>query len=855
MIFNATHNYANTFIDPKILRKPRNLIGNHRHCLLSVDEEGDGKKPLRRASWKRVRKLATRMASPLALLLIALIVCYSSHLLRAEDVSAETNDGIIQSGMSSEDEQAIEANKESFEFQAEVNRLMDIIINSLYKNKEVFLRELISNASDALDKIRFLALSAQKDSLGENDDLEIQISCNETLKTLTIRDTGIGMTKADLVANLGTVAKSGTTNFVEALSEGGGDMSLIGQFGVGFYSVYLVADKVRVVSKNNDDEQYIWESTADSSFSIAKDPRGDTLGRGTEITMFLKEDALDFSKQESIEALVQKYSEFITFPIKLYKKFEETVELEDDEDEDDDEDVEDDEDDEGTDEDEDMELEEEEEEAEKAPKMGTKVSYEWQTVNSNVAIWARDKEEVTEDEYNNFYRAISPGQGDSQAHIHFKAEGEVEFKSILFVPEAAGDLYDDYHNRKAGIRLYVRKVLIQDDFEDLLPRYLNFIRGVVDSDDLPLNVSRETLQQHKVLKVMAKKLVRKVLEMLRKMAADDGADGDDNDDNDEESEEGEKEKETGADKYLKFYEQFGRSIKMGVMEDAPNKIKLAKLLRYKSSTQDGLTSLEDYVERMPEWQNTIFYLAGESEEAVIKSPFLETAMKKGVEVLYLTEPIDEYVIQHLGDFDSNRFQSLSKEGVKFDDEDEDTRKKRAKMYKKNFKPLTDFLKKLYDGKVNKVTVSQRMESTPAMVVASQYGQSANMERIMKAQTFADNTRIQEMGGMRNMELNPRHPIIEELNTLVQDKPDDESTTDLAWLLYDTSLVASGFQQDSVDQFSERMYRTIGGALNVKNMDLVPELEVEEDEEDEEEDSAAPVESIDLDDGMMEEAEL
>merc|ERR1711871_758689 len=676
-------------------------------------------------------------------------------------------------------------------------------------------------ASDALDKIRFVSVSNEK-ALGDNKDLDISISFNETLKTLTIRDTGIGMTKADLISNLGTVAKSGTTNFVEALSEGA-DMSLIGQFGVGFYSVYLVADKVRVVSKNNDDDQYIWESTADSSFAIAKDPRGDTLGRGTEITMFLKEDAMDFTKQDTVEALVQKYSEFITFPIKLYKKTEQTVEVEDDDDEDEDTDSEDNSE---TDEDNDgLELEEEEDDDE-PPKTETITTYDWHRVNSNVAIWARDKEDVTEDEYNSFFRAISKSTGDAMAHIHFKAEGEVEFKSILYVGDSADGIYEDYHNTKAGIRLYVRKVLIQDDFEDLLPRYLNFIRGVVDSDDLPLNVSRETLQQHKVLRVMAKKLVRKVLEMLRKLATDDSEDADDTEGGEASGEE---------HPYIKFWYEFGRSIKMGVVEDTPNRAKLAKLLRFKSSktdSEDGpqWVSLDGYVKRMADWQKTIYFVAGESEEQVKKSPFLETALRKGVEVLYLTEPIDEYVMQHLGDFDGTKFQSLTKEGVKFGDEDEDIIKKRSKMYKESFKPLTDYLKTLFAGKVSKVTVSQRVESTPSIVVTSQYGQSANMERIMRAQTFANTDRVREMASTKTLELNPRHPIVIELNSLVQDSPDEQSTKDMSWLLYDTALMSSGFMQDDVDSYAERMYRTMASSMNVQSMDLAPELEVELDEE-------------------------
>ncbi|KAJ8601854.1 hypothetical protein CTAYLR_002662 [Chrysophaeum taylorii] len=393
---------------------------------------------------------------------------------------------------------AADDNVETFEFQAEVNRLMDIIINSLYKNKEIFLREVISNGSDALDKIRFLSVSDEA-ALANKKELEIRISFDKDARTLTVMDTGVGMTKADLVANLGTVAKSGTTNFVEAMSETG-DLSLIGQFGVGFYSVYLVADKVRVRSKHNDDDQHVWESSADSSFSVWKD-EDNSLGRGTEITLFLKDDAGEFLDQDRLEELVLRYSEFITFPIYLYKSKTETVTVEDDDDEvedlDDEEEEEDDE--------EDLDVEDEEDEEEEKTESVT--TWDWVQVNSQQAIWSRDAKDVTEDEYKSFYKSLSKDTEDPTTWIHFRAEGEVEFKSILFVPgQVPYDMYDSYHTKSAQLRLYVRKVLITDEFEDLVPRYLNFLRGVVDSDDLPLNVSRETLQQHKVLKVMGKKL-------------------------------------------------------------------------------------------------------------------------------------------------------------------------------------------------------------------------------------------------------------------------------------------------------------------------------------------------------------
>jgi len=767
------------------------------------------------------------------LFLLALLFA-GRYVVISEDVESSTSSesdatkatGVVMEGITAEMEDTISATKEKFEFQAEVNRLMDIIINSLYKSKEIFLRELISNASDALDKIRFLAVAATSDVLSATKDLEIKISFNADLKTLTIRDTGIGMTRADLVANLGTVAKSGTTSFVEGLSEGQ-DISLIGQFGVGFYSVYLVADRVRVVSKHNDDDQHIWESTADSSFSVAKDPRGDTLGRGTEITLFLKDDAHEFLKQERLEELIQRYSEFIMFPIKLYKKTQEVVEKEDEEEE------------EEEDKDEakdDNELSVEEEDDKPKEKKTEKVDvWDWHRINSNLAIWSRDKEEVKPEEYKSFFKAICKDPTEAHTWIHFKAEGEVEFKSILFIPTDALQTYDDYSSKSAGIRLYVRKVLIKDDFQDLLPRYLNFIRGVVDSDDLPLNVSRETLQQHKVLKVMGKKLVRKVLEMLRKLAGGQiGNEAPASEDDEEKKEDEDQSKHP----YIQFWNQFGKSIKMGVIEDAANRSKLAKLLRFKANTSgDKLISLDEYVGNMKEWQKDIYFLAGESPEAVKKSPFLEVATKKGVEVLFLTDPIDEYTFQHLSEFDGRKLQSLTKENLKFGDEDEDVVKKRVKMYKENFKPLVSYLKKMLEGKIGKVTVSQRVDKTPCVIVTAQYGNTANMERIMRAQTFADSKNVQAMTAGRTLEINPRHPIIIELNKKVESDPDAQSTKDLAWLIYDTALLSSGFFQDDLELYAERMYRTIGASLDVESFDLAPELEVPADEEEEEEKEA------------------
>ena len=717
---------------------------------------------------------------------------------------------------------------------------MDIIINSLYKNKEIFLREVISNGSDALDKIRFLAVSDAA-ALDTKKELEIRISFDKDARTLTIQDSGVGMTKADLVANLGTVAKSGTTNFVEAMSgDASGDLSLIGQFGVGFYSVYLVADRVRVRSKHNDDDQHVWESAADSSFTVWQDPLGDTLGRGTEIKLFLKEDAGEFLDQDRLEELVLRYSEFITFPIYLYKSKTETVEVDDDEDEDE-EDLDEEEEEESE---EDLEDDEYEEEEDDEPRTTTVTNWDWHQVNSESAIWSRDASDVDDEEYRSFYKTLSKDTADPTTWIHFKAEGEVEFKSILFVPgQVPFDMYDSYHTKSAQLRLYVRKVLITDEFEDLVPRYLNFLRGVVDSDDLPLNVSRETLQQHKVLKVMGKKLVRKALEMLRKLSQLKEKGDDDEDEDDEESEDADEESEDDEDPYIGFWSKFGKNIKLGIIEDSANRSKLTKLLRYKSNKSgEGYVSLEEYVENMKDWQKAIYYIAGESVAAVESSPFLEKCKAKDLEVLYLVDPIDEYAIQHVTEFDGKKLQSVTKEGLKFGDENEDVEKKRMQLYKETFKPLTDYLKALYGDAVVKVAVSRRVETTPTVIVTSQYGNSANMERIMRAQAFSEKQSMGMMMSQKTMELNPRHPIINGLLDRVKDEKTDEDTENLAWFLLDNGFMQSGFPPADVDAFAKRALKIIQSGLSLESSELLPEMEVPDDPEEDEEDE----DEVDLD---------
>ena len=733
---------------------------------------------------------------------------------------------------------------EKFEFQAEVSRLMDIIINSLYSNKDIFLRELISNGSDSLDKIRFMSLT-DKEQLGsgENADLDIRIKADKERKVLTIRDRGIGMTKDDLMNNLGTFAKSGTSAFLDQMASGG-DMSLIGQFGVGFYSVYLVADFVEVRSKHNDDDkQWVWQSKADGNFAISED-EGEPLGRGVEINIYLKEEAQEYLEETKLQALVERYSEFINFPIYLYnsKEVSEEVPVEaGDEDEEADVSGDDAEDDEEGDDEEGDEDEEDEDEEDDEPKTKTvtKTVWDWERLNDVKAIWLRSTNEVEEEEYTKFYQALAKNSEEPLAYSHFKAEGDVEFKAILYIPERPSpDYYDNYYSRASALKLYVRRVFISDEFDELLPKYLSFIKGIVDSDTLPLNVSRETLQQHTSLKTIKKKLVRKALDMIRKLA-EEGGDAED----DDAKPEGEDDAATKDEpKYEKFWKSFGKAIKLGIIEDASNRVRLAKLLRFQTSKSDGkLVSLEQYVERMKEGQKSIYYITGESIDALKNSPFLEKLISKDFEVIYFTDPIDEYTMQNLTEFDDFKFSNASKEDLKFGDADDDE-KARFKKTKEAFKSFTTWWKsKLPDTMIEAVKVSNRLSTTPCVVVSSKYGWSANMERIMKAQAMGDESRHEYMRGKKTLEVNPRHPMIAALKERAATDPDSEETETLAKLMFETAMLESGFSFDKPQEYTSRVFDLLKSNMGIeKDAELVDEtqfhLPEEEDEEDKKEET-------------------
>ena len=742
-------------------------------------------------------------------------------------------------------DKSFKSGAEVSEFQAEVSRLMDIIINSLYSNKDIFLRELISNGSDSLDKIRFLSLTDESVlGSGEEANLDIRIKVDKENGVLSIRDRGVGMTKAELKENLGTIAKSGTSAFLEQMQKGG-DMNLIGQFGVGFYSVYLVADFVEVRSKHNsEDKQWIWESKADGAFAISED-EGEPLGRGVEINIYFKEEAQEYLEEDKLKELVEKYSEFINFPIYLWnsEEVEEDVPLSDEElaeqaakaesGEEDEEDLEEtDEDDESEENDEDDdEVEDEDEEELPQTKTVKKTVWDWKTLNDNKAIWLRSSTEVEDDEYTKFYKALSKDDKEPLSYTHFKAEGDVEFKSILFIPEKPpSDLFDNYYNKAAALKLYVRRVFISDEFDELLPKYLSFIKGIVDSDTLPLNVSRETLQQHTSLKTIKKKLVRKALDMIRKLA-EEGQDDDEDEEAAVATDDSADEEET---KYDKFWKNYGKAIKLGIIEDASNRTRLAKLMRfYTSKSPTKLVSLEQYVERMKPGQKSIYYLAGESREALEKSPFLEKLLHKDLEVIYFTDPIDEYTMQNLTEFDDFKFSNASKEDLKFGD-DTDAAKARLKKVKEEFKDFIKWWKEILPSEdVEAVKISNRLVTTPCSVVTSKYGWSANMERIMKAQALSDDGRMAYMRGRKTLEINPGHPIIKTLKEKSEDDADDEDTKRTALIMYETALLESGFMFEEPKGFAGRLFDMVRRDLGVE-----ADAEVEEPDVDAEPDAAA-----------------
>lgn len=715
------------------------------------------------------RSLASPLAAKNALKWSALVGCHGFSLAARKGArSSRRRVGGVRCEATVAEKETVESPAEKFEYQAEVSRLLDLIVHSLYSNKEVFLRELVSNASDALDKLRFTSVT-DPSVLGDGGDLEIRIKPDKDNGTITILDTGIGMTKEELIDCLGTIAQSGTSKFLQALKENqsGPDNNLIGQFGVGFYSAFLVADKVVVSTKSpKSDKQYVWEGKADTSSYIIReetDPENLIL-RGTKITLYLKpDDKFDYADPERVHNLVKNYSQFVSFPIYTWQEKSQTKEVEDDS----------------------VEVPEGEK---KKTKTVTEKYWDWELANETKPIWLRNPKEVASEEYNEFYKKAFNEFLDPLTYTHFTTEGEVEFRSVLYIPSMAPLSTEDImHPKTKNIRLYVKRVFISDDFDgELFPRYLSFVKGVVDSNDLPLNVSREILQESRIVRIMKKRLVRKTFDMIQGIVQSEN-----------------------KEDYKKFWENFGKYIKLGCIEDSNNHKRITPLLRFFSSRHDEeMISLDDYIENISEKQNGIYYIASDSIKSARSAPFLEKLLQKDIEVLYLVDPIDEVAIQNLQTYKDKKFVDISKEDLDLGDVDE----VKDREAEKEYAVVCDWMKQQLGDKIAKVQISKRLSSSPCVLVAGKFGWSANMERLMKAQTLGDTSSLEFMRGRRILEINPDHPIIQDLNAACKDAPNNPDAQRAVELLYDTALISSGFAPENPAELGGKIYEMMAMAL-------------------------------------------
>ena len=703
-----------------------------------------------------------------------------------------------------------ETNPETFEFSADISQLMNLIINAFYSKSEVFLRELISNASDALDKYRHISLTNNQSV----NDLTIEIVPNVDSKTLTIKDNGVGMSKDELVNVLGKIANSGTKAFIEQLKKSdNNDSSLIGQFGVGFYSSYLVADRVDVKTKHCDEGiAFQWSSDGKQGFSIDV-VSGDEMSHGTEITLHLKEEASEFLEEERIKDLVKKHSQFVNYPIKLFVTKEEEQEVDDDVEEAaadseeveketesaaaDGEEVEK----EAVDETNDVTVEDVDETVTETKKKTITVKkQEFELLNEQKPIWCRNPKDVTDDEYKQFYKTISSDHQDYSAKEHFSIEGDVEFKGLIFLPKKAPyDMFNRTEKLYNKIKLYVRKVFITENNQDLMPEYLNFVVGVADSNDLPLNVSREMIQQSRIMKTIRNKLVKKSIEMMDSLSKDN------------------------EEAYNEFYSSFSKNIKLGIHEDSKYREDFCKLLRYFSiKNKDKMISLDDYISTTSEGNKNIYYITGENIESLSSSPFVKGLEKKGYDVLLMTDAIDEYMVQSINEYKEYKLVNITKEEIELD-ETEEEKEKQKELEKENEK-LTKHIKEILGDKCSKVCVSNRLVDVPFAVSASKFGWTANMQRIMNAQALGDDTMSSYMMGQKILEINLEHDIVKKLNSKFTADENDKTVKDLVWLLYENALIDAGYGLDNTNSFTQRIYRMVNLGLGGDDADEEDEVE-------------------------------
>lgn len=680
---------------------------------------------------------------------------------------------------------------EKFEFQAEVSRVMNLIINSLYSNKEVFLRELVSNASDACDKKRFLSLNS-----GDATNPSIYVKADKDAGVVVIEDEGIGMTRQELINNLGSIATSGTSKFLEALGEGGSnDVSLIGQFGVGFYSSYLVAERVEVISKSYTDpnaKQYRWESSADNSFTVSEDTSEPIKGgSGTRIILHLKDDSKDFLENFRLIELMKRYSEFIQFPVYGWESRTEFDEVPD--------------------------GDEKDADGKQKMKRVPRTEEDWSQVNKTKPLWMRRPKEVEKSEYEEFYKSVSRDFAPPLAHIHFAVEGDVEFRALLFCPkvlppELRQSMFTD-ENR--SLRLYVKRVFISENFDDLLPRWLCFLKGVVDSEDLPLNVSREILQKSRVLRTMSKRLVRKSIDMFRSIKSRDN------------------------DDYHEFWKQFGRYIKAGIIEATDHVEELTKMSLWMSTnSEDKMTDLEGYISRMKDNQKDIFYVTAESRSAGENAPVMERLRKLGFEVLFLVEPVDELAVQNIASYKAKRneddtedttfkFVDVSKEDLNLGDLKTDEEKKEDEALKEDFKAVTDFMTTLLSNKVGKVTTSDKLTESPSTITQSSFGISPTMERYMKevgaSNVSNDPGMASFMMKSRTLEVNPKHPIVKDIKTRLEGAAgaDDNQLKQTCVLVYELALLTAGYPLDDPTTFAKRVGSLVSSGVQAPEVVIPP----------------------------------